>query len=497
MERRLRWFVWHGKPTRRRLFLVLLVVVAFAFWIQWSVPPTKGIFQLEEPKLPVTSVLHPKIPDQLPVTNVLHPKLSDQVPVTSVLHPKTPDQAPLNADIAFSVNTSDQLFNEYEESFPQHGKMEPGQHYRIENPEILKQPDSRDGDTVLIMCVFNDAESWGKNRNIKDFFKLVESFKYPKKKISIALLTSSEDEFMKAKHLFGNYIDQYPRLSIIFRNDFAQEGLTRLNRHDHSLQAGRRRMLSRYRNYALISTLESWHQHVLWLDADIIAIPEGLLLKMVQSGRDILEPMCVRKIKGALYNYDKTWVGQRKVRSATDVNFVPGPLNARSFHNRPDKSNSYVPLDSVGGTMLYLRADIHRQGVMFPVHYVIGSEWGREGYDGIETEGLCYSAHFLGFKCWGMPKDIIQHAFEIGLKVKIPYRLRVDNQAAIKQIEGEDTSGRAKHIDIRFKFIKDLSKNKGLEVAYCESKLMRADILTKTLPAPRLEELRALVMLTT
>ncbi|KAE8984489.1 hypothetical protein PR003_g22285 [Phytophthora rubi] len=46
-------------------------------------------------------------------------------------------------------------------------------------------------------------------------------------------------------------------------------------------------------------------------------------------------------------------------------------------------------------------------------------------------------------------------------------------------------------------FIKDLSRNEGLNVSYCESKLMRADILTKTLPAPRLEELRVLVMLTT
>ncbi|KAG6572596.1 Integrase catalytic core protein [Phytophthora cinnamomi] len=92
---------------------------------------------------------------------------------------------------------------------------------------------------------------------------------------------------------------------------------------------------------------------------------------------------------------------------------------------------------------------------------------------------------------------IVELLSEIGIKVEVPYKLHVDNQAAIKQIEGEDTSGRAKHIDIRLKFIKDLSRNKGLNVSYCESKLMRADILTKTLPAPRLEELRVLVMLTT
>ncbi|ETO64546.1 hypothetical protein F444_17954 [Phytophthora nicotianae P1976] len=336
--------------------------------------------------------------------------LHSNTPVTSVLHPDTPEQAPLNQLVSFSIKTTSQPLREYVETFPQHGKSEPGQHYRIENTEMLTKHGDRDKDSVLIMCVFNDAESWGRGRSMKDFFKLIGSFDYPKAKVSIALLTSSMTEFAKAKVLFGSYIAQYPRLSVIFRNDFSPGGLTRANRHDHSLQASRRRMLARYRNYALLSTMESWHQHVVWVDADITAIPSGLVLKMVQSGRDILEPMCVRNIRGKWFNYDSNaWVGQRKVRSANDKDFVPGPLNARSFHNLPDRSKPFVPLDSVGGTMLYVRADIHRQGVMFPVHYIIGSEWGREGYDGIETEGLCYSAHFLGYKCWGMPQDAIEH----------------------------------------------------------------------------------------
>ncbi|OWY90531.1 Copia protein [Phytophthora megakarya] len=65
----------------------------------------------------------------------------------------------------------------------------------------------------------------------------------------------------------------------------------------------------------------------------------------------------------------------------------------------------------------------------------------------------------------------------------------------IGQIEGEDASGQAKHIDVRFKFVKNFAKKKVLEVLYCESKSMRADILTKTLPAPRLDDLRDLVMI--
>ncbi|KAG2889566.1 hypothetical protein PC116_g17126 [Phytophthora cactorum] len=67
----------------------------------------------------------------------------------------------------------------------------------------------------------------------------------------------------------------------------------------------------------------------------------------------------------------------------------------------------------------------------------------------------------------------------IELKVREALVLHVDNQASIAQLEGEDTSGRAKHIDTRHKFVKDFAKKNVLRVEYCESVKMRADILTK------------------
>nr|CCA27150.1 AlNc14C466G11806 [Albugo laibachii Nc14] len=85
---------------------------------------------------------------------------------------------------------------------------------------------------------------------------------------------------------------------------------------------------------------------------------------------------------------------------------------------------------------------------------------------------------------------------EIGVPIQLGSILHIDNQAAFTQIKGEDTSGRSKHIDVRYKFAKHLKKKKMLKVQYCESKSIRADILTKTLPAPRLSQLRGLVMIT-
>ena len=84
---------------------------------------------------------------------------------------------------------------------------------------------------------------------------------------------------------------------------------------------------------------------------------------------------------------------------------------------------------------------------------------------------------------------------EIGVRVGKPLLMHVDNQAAIKQIQGEDSAGRAKHIAVRLKFIKDYCKKKVIKVVYCESRFMRADLLTKAFAAPRLKELRELISL--
>ncbi|KAL4161606.1 hypothetical protein PRNP1_002158 [Phytophthora ramorum] len=335
-------------------------------------------------------------------------------PLSSVLHPLTPIQAPLNPSVELSVRTTRGLFAECDGTFPQLGKTEPGLHYRVENSRLLDQVRRSARDAVLLMVVFNDAESWGSGRDVTDFFNLIRAFDYPTGQISVTMLTSSVDEFRKIKSLFVQFIREYVQLTVIFRNDFAQEGLTRENRHAEALQNNRRRMLARYRNYALLATMQVWHQHVVWLDADIKVVPGDLMRRMVQSGRDIVEPMCIRmhhanSTPDDWYEYDlNAWVGERPTRR--DGASAPSPSRVKHMWDLRGKKQEFVPLDSVGGTMLYVNADVHRQGVLFTIHNVIGSEWAEEGYDAIETEGLCYTAHFLGFKCWAMPQDLIVHA---------------------------------------------------------------------------------------
>ncbi|KAE8877440.1 hypothetical protein PF005_g6506 [Phytophthora fragariae] len=53
---------------------------------------------------------------------------------------------------------------------------------------------------------------------------------------------------------------------------------------------------------------------------------------------------------------------------------------------------------------------------------------------------------------------LVEMLQEIGVKTHVQSLLHVDNQAAITQKTGEDSSGRTKRIDVRYNFIKDLFK---------------------------------------
>ncbi|TMW66841.1 hypothetical protein Poli38472_011957 [Pythium oligandrum] len=333
----------------------------------------------------------------------------------SVLHPRTAPLPRANS-VPFEVEDFRKPFSdqtrETTETFPLYGSNKRGIHYRLDNDAIIQ-----DGahDMVLIVLVYNDEKSWGETRSVEDFFDLIATFTHPPEKTAVTMLTSSKKEFDKVQSIMKEKIPAYAQFSLLYRNDLdTGSKLTRENRHDQGVQNVRRRMLARYRNYALLSTLETWHQHVVWLDADVYSVPSELVSKMIKADRDILEPICVIRDRDSDHDreYDfNAWVGTRtQPKSAKERNgFVPNPLDINRISDFSNKPHEYIALDSVGGTMLYVRADIHRQGVLFPHHYVIGSEWNAEGYDGIETEGLCYSAHFLGFRCWGMPHEVIHH----------------------------------------------------------------------------------------
>uniref|UniRef100_A0AAV1TE09 Polyprotein n=1 Tax=Peronospora matthiolae TaxID=2874970 RepID=A0AAV1TE09_9STRA len=84
---------------------------------------------------------------------------------------------------------------------------------------------------------------------------------------------------------------------------------------------------------------------------------------------------------------------------------------------------------------------------------------------------------------------------EIGMAPELPMLMHVDNQAAIRQLEGEASSLKAKHIDVRVKFACDFARRGIVRAQYVRSELMLADLLTKALDPHKLATMRTLVHL--
>jgi hypothetical protein len=77
---------------------------------------------------------------------------------------------------------------------------------------------------------------------------------------------------------------------------------------------------------------------------------------------------------------------------------------------------------------------------------------------------------------------------QLGCKQPEPTMLYNDNQAAIANINGQHHShGPAKHIDLRYHFMREQHVRKRIKVSYLQSDKMPADILTKAVPEITLE----------
>ena len=67
-----------------------------------------------------------------------------------------------------------------------------------------------------------------------------------------------------------------------------------------------------------------------------------------------------------------------------------------------------------------------------------------------------------------------------------------DNQSAICVAKNQQTSGRMKHIDIKYHFVCELVEAGMIKLVYCSTEQMIADMLTKALAIQQFEKLHKL-----
>lgn len=79
------------------------------------------------------------------------------------------------------------------------------------------------------------------------------------------------------------------------------------------------------------------------------------------------------------------------------------------------------------------------------------------------------------------------------LKIDLKPRLLIDNQSALKLIQNPQFHMRTKHIDVRYKFIRETYQLKQINFEYISTDKQLADLLTKPLPRPVFQKLLSLL----
>lgn len=250
-------------------------------------------------------------------------------------------------------------------------------------------------DRVLILTPVKQAVG-----HLGRYFDCLDRLSYPRDRLSLGLLESDSTDgtYEALAARLRELKARYRRVSLLKR-DFGFTLPAGIPRWAPSLQAERRAVLAKSRNHLLIAALadEDW---VLWIDVDLSWYPSDVLERLLATGKDIVAPHCVRTPGGPTFDLN-AWVDGGRVH----MDALRG-------------TSQLVRLDTVGGAMLLVRADAHRDGLNFPAFpYGRRNPLARDpspiyhdDVGEVETEGLGLMAQDLGYSCWGMPNLEIVHA---------------------------------------------------------------------------------------
>lgn len=189
-------------------------------------------------------------------------------------------------------------------------------------------------------------------------------------------------------------------------------------------QKARRAAMARARNTLLFTTLGPTTSWVLWLDADIVETRPSLIQDLASHDKPIIVPNCFQryydKEKEAMdvrpYDYN-SWVDSPQAQELAkgmeqDDILLEGYAEMATYRflmsgmhdaKNPGDERTEVQLDGVGGTALLVKAEVHRDGAMFPPFAF---------YHLIETEGFAKMAARLGWGSWGLPNYFVSRLIE-------------------------------------------------------------------------------------
>lgn len=294
--------------------------------------------------------------------------------------------------------------------------------YNLNNVAITSDPVAGKENVLILtpMARFYQ-EYWDNLMKLSYPHELITlGFILPKNKEGNAATTALQQQIAKTQKS-GPEKDRFKSI-IILRQDFEPplQSQDESERHKMQNQRDRRAAMAKARNSLLFTTLGPSTSWVLWLDADIIETPPTLIQDLAAHDKPIIAPNCFqrfynsekKKMEERPYDFNN-WQDSPKAQEIAaqmgpDDILLEGYAEMATYRalmaymtNDGGDIHQEVPLDGVGGTALLVKADVHRDGAMFPPFPF---------YHLIETEGFAKMAKRLGWHPTGLPNyKVSQH----------------------------------------------------------------------------------------
>lgn len=290
----------------------------------------------------------------------------------------------------------------------------PVTHYKLNNVTITPDPIGNQEHVLILtpMARFYQ-EYWDNLLKLNYPHELITlGFILPKTKEGNAATTALQQQIHKTQKQ-GPEKDRFKSI-IILRQDFdpAVASQDESERHKMENQKARREVMAKARNSLLFTTLGPSTSWVLWLDSDIVESPPSLIQDLASYDKPLIVPNCfqryydteTKKMSERPYDFnswqDSEIAQQMAAKMGPDDILLEGYAEMATYRAlmaymvTDSADNLVIPLDGVGGTALLVKADVHRDGAMFPPFSF---------YHLIETEGFAKMAKRLGWQPFGLP----------------------------------------------------------------------------------------------
>ncbi|MEU6867451.1 glycosyltransferase [Streptomyces sp. NPDC046876] len=250
---------------------------------------------------------------------------------------------------------------------------------------------------VLVLTPLKDAAAF-----LPGYLDSLRGLDYPREAVSLGLLEGDSRDTTPEllQQVLPELEAEYRRVTLV-RRDFGLQ-LTG-PRWEPAIQRRRRSVLAKARNHLLSRALvdEEW---VLWLDVDVTGYPADLVQRLLGARKDIVVPHCATTPGGPTYDLN-TFVlhpraGTLNWSQWLHDGILQPPRGFGRTYLEELRGRGLLRVDSVGGTTLLVRADLHRDGLIFPPFPYQHL---------IETEGFAAMARDMGSACWALTDLEVLH----------------------------------------------------------------------------------------